>query len=276
MPPRVRARRTRATRPAISLVSSALAFLSVGAMSVTASATQVASDAMPYFSDGDGAALSAASTPPTKQSLVTANSGTVLGVPSFGGSGDAGDYPAYSGKADGPRAVVAMVNTTTTDAMTPRAKGFFFGADVNNDAVSTGSSYDNGNNVFQRGLYGDRAQYKIQIDHGYAMCRVKGDQGSIALTSKFLMPAGEWFRVRCFRKVLSTGDQVRLEVTPVNADGTLGTVVRSKSGIKKVGRMTFLPETPVSIGGKLISATQIHGASDQFNGLIDNPILDIN
>jgi hypothetical protein len=273
MPSRVRARRTPATRPA--LASLVVALTSVVALSVAASADPVASDAMPYFSDGSGAA-SFAGPAPTKQRLVTANAGTVVGVASFVGSGDAGDYPAYSGGADGPRAVVAMVNTSATDAMTPRAKDFFFGADVNSDAVSTGSSYDNGNNVFQRGLYGDRAQYKLQIDHGYAMCRVKGDQGSIALTSKFVMPAGEWFRVRCFRKVLSTGDQLWLEVTPVDADGTLGTLVRSKSGIKQVGRLTFLPETPVSIGGKLISATQIHAASDQFNGLIDNPVLDIN
>jgi len=273
MPPRVRARRTRATRPALVSLVGALASV---ALTVTATAAPVGSDAMPYFSDGSAAQPFASGPPPTKQSLVTSNAGTVVGVASFVGSGDAGDYPAYSGAADGPRAVVAMVNTSATDAMTPLAKGFFFGADVKTDAVSTGSSYDNGNNVFQRGLYSDRAQYKIQIDHGYAMCRVKGDLGNIALTSKFLMPASQWFRVRCFRKVLSTGDQLWLEVTPIKGDGTLGAVVRSKSGIKRVGRLTFLPETPVSIGGKLISATQIHGASDQFNGLIDNPILDIN
>lgn len=275
MPVRVRARRSFAPRPARVLVSTVAAFGLCG-FTITASATPVLSEAMPYFSDGVSASPLPAGAAPTRQSLVTANSGTVVGVLSFAGSGDAGDFPAFSGAANGPRAVVAMVNTTATDAMTPQARGFFFGADINSDAISTGTSYDNGNNIFQRGLYGDAAQYKIQIDHGYAMCRVKGDQGKIALTSAFLMPTGEWFRVRCYRKVLSTGDQVWLEVTPINADGTLGNVVRSKSGIKKVGRLTFLPETPVSIGGKLISATQIHGASDQFNGLIDNPILDIN
>lgn len=275
MPSRVRARRVRANPPAVLSIVGALAWVSVGALTVSASATPVPSDAMPYFSDGSAAEPLSARTAPTKQSLVTTNSGTVVGVPSFGGSGDAGDYPQYSGAANGPRAVVSMVNTTDTDEMTPLAKRFFFGADINSDAVSTGTKYDNGNNIFQRGLYGDRAQYKLQIDHGYAMCRVKGDKGSIALTSKFLMPAGEWFRVRCYRLVHSTGNQLWLEIAPINQDGSLGPVVRSKSGIKWIGRLAFTFDTPVSIGGKLISATQIHAQPDQFNGLIDNPVLDV-
>ena len=268
------ARRTRGRRPALSIVG-ALVLVSVGALGGTADATPIFSEAMPYFSDGSGAEPLAVGTALTKQRVVSTNSGTAVSVASFAGSGDAGDYPTYSGAENGPRAVVSMVNTTETDALTPLSKEFFFGADINTDAVSTGTIYDNGNNIFQRGLYGDRAQYKLQVDHGYAMCRVKGDTDTIALTSKLLMPSGEWFRVRCYRSVQSTGDQLWLDVAPIYRDGTLGTVVRSKSGIKWIGRLTFPINTPVSIGGKLISATQIHSQSDQFNGLIDNPVLDI-
>ena len=112
----------------------------------------------------------------------------------------AADYPSYGGASTAPRAVAAMTNTSSTDVLTPLAAGFAFGADIKSDPVSTGTAYDNGNNILQRGLFGDVAQYKIQIDHGYAMCRVKGDKGTIAVTSTQLMPTEAWFRVSCARK----------------------------------------------------------------------------
>lgn len=254
----------------------AVAALTFGVVATTAAghAAQVESDSLSYFADGNVYPLGGTSAP-SKQTLVTSGGGNVASIESYAGSGQAADFPNYDGTQNGPRAVVAMTNTTGFDVLTPLAQGFSFGADIMSDSVSTGTSYDNGNNIFQRGLYGDTAQYKIQIDHGYAMCRVKGDKGAVQITSSHLMPTGSWFRVSCARKVVSTGDKLQLDVTPINADGTLGTMVRSTSAIKKVGRLSYALATPVSIGGKLISATQIHSASDQFNGLIDNPVLNI-
>ena len=72
-------------------------------------------------------------------------------------------------------------------------------------------------------------------------------------------------------QVMDNGDKLLLDVTPIHADGSLGAVVRTKSGVQKVGRLSFALSTPVSIGGKLVSAATIHSESDQFNGLIDNP-----
>lgn len=239
-------------------------------------AAQVASASMPYFSDGDAARVQASAEPaPSTQSVITANGGAVVTEASFAGAGMAARYPSFDGTSTAPRAVVAMANSTTTDVLTPGAKVFTFGADVNSDSVSTGTRYDNGNNILQRGLYGDPAQYKLQIDNGHALCRVKGDQGSASLTSPQLLPSNEWFRIACTRKVFATGDQLVLSITPITASGVFGTPIINRSGVKPIGKLNFASSRALSIGGKLTAMNAIHLESDQFNGLIDNPSLDI-
>lgn len=268
--------RPRAQRVLIALVVPATLLCAMSFASASAHAAPVAADSLSYFTDSDGVVRTLSVEPaPAVQRLVTTNAGQLASGDSFTGGGAAADFPAYDGASTGQRAVVAMTNTTATDVLTPAAKPFTFGADINSDAVSTGSIYDNGNNILQRGLFGDAAQYKIQIDHGQAMCRVRGDGGTVSVTSTQVMPTGRWFHISCTRKVVSTGDKLVLEVTPITAQGTLGAAVITRSGIKKIGRLNFALATPVSVGGKLTSATGIHTESDQFNGLIDNPAISI-
>lgn len=263
-------RRTAARRGAL------VGALVVAAIGVTSAAfaAVVATTALPVFADGN-AAVSTNPTPITSQTLVVSGLGTLENVPSYPGAGEAANYPDFAGLATDPRAVVSMANTTTVDALTPAALTFAFGADLNIDAINVGSSFDNGNNVIQRGLYGDKAQYKIELDGGYPACRVKGDRGNATIKSQVQVAPGSWYRVLCRRVVVATGDQLFIEVTPIDVEGNLGIVTRTTSRIVKIGKLSFAVSTRASIGGKLDRNGLIVGASDQFNGLIDNPVIDI-
>jgi hypothetical protein len=60
----------------------------------------------------------------------------------------------------------------------PGSRDFEFGAGFSLDTKSTGDHADNGDNLIQRGLFGDKAQYKIQVDKGKVSCRIKGSGGA--------------------------------------------------------------------------------------------------
>src|SRR4051812_42672459 len=85
--------------------------------------------------------------------------------------------PQYTSDPSGPHAVIQVLDRRGTDDLDPGAGPFRFGADFNLDAVSEDSGpggRDNGDNLIQRGLFNQQAQYKIQLDHDTALCRVKG------------------------------------------------------------------------------------------------------
>lgn len=216
--------------------------------------------------DGSGA---------TKQTVLTANGGSLVARWSGINSGLAADFPAYDGASTGARAVVAVANATGTDSLTPGAHAFRFGADARLDSSNAGTSYDNGNNLVQRGLFGAPAQFKVQADGRYYSCRVKGDKGSIELTSSLQITYGGWYRISCARQVTATGDRLVLKVAPVNADGTSGTVTKDVSAVSAIGTLSFPLSTPLSIGGKLANATTIAAESDQYNGIVDSVFLEI-
>jgi hypothetical protein len=65
-------------------------------------------------------------------------------------------------------------NEGATDVLEARLGDFRFGAAFRLDAVSQGSRADNGDNLVQRGLSGDPAQYKLQLDGRVPACRVQG------------------------------------------------------------------------------------------------------
>lgn len=210
----------------------------------------------------------------TRQQIVTANGGYLVARSSRTG-GLAADYPDYDGSVGGRRAVVAITNAGATDELNPGAARFVFGADILRDSVSTGTSADNGNNVIQRGLASDTAQFKVQVDHGYAGCRVRGDLGELYIASSLFERPNTWYRVTCVRQVWARGDHLVLTVAPIDADGTLGSVVTDASGVLPVGNTGFVYGTPLSVGGKLSTDLTIVSASDQFNGRIDNAFLRI-
>jgi hypothetical protein len=216
---------------------------------------------------------------PTNQSVVSAGGGVIQITESDLGQGGPGEgraaeYPAFDGAADGPRAVIAVTNPGPHDFLTPGRDSFVFGADINLADPNEGSAFDNGNNVIQRGLFNDAAQFKLQVDGGVASCRVKGDRGALLVKSSVTMEAGSWYRLRCARLVL--GEEELLTVTASalrDGSGTDESVPDVKQG--PVGELLMEVSTPLSIGGKLGPDQSIEVASDQFNGKLDNAFLSL-
>lgn len=197
--------------------------------------------------------------------------GTIESQQSVPGHGRAGRFPAHNPTATGPRAVIAVRNSTGTDVLNPGTRSFTFGVDVRLDSVNeshAAGSLDDGNNLIQRGLYGAAAQYKLEVDNLIPRCRVKGDGGE-AIVAGSRISADVAYRIRCSRSATA----VTLTVQRFNADGSLGVVsqyVRRAS----TGNLTFSLATPLSVGGKLRNAMAIEpNGSDQVNGLIDNALL---
>lgn len=209
--------------------------------------------------------------------VVAADGGRVVAVRSVAGQGRAGDLPGYS--ATGPRALVAIVNTTSADPMSPGTRRLEFGADLTLDAgVTAGGGGDNGNNAVQRGLWGDGAQFKLEVDRNRPTCRVEGAAGAAQVTSRrALATDGTRYRVRCVRSAGS--DRVTLTVTTLRADGSsAGTVSDSATG--RIGPVDFARTVPMTIGGKAYwsgsaQAVRLLSASDQYNGTVDNAMLRI-
>jgi hypothetical protein len=213
-------------------------------------------------------------TAPTTQRVVSSRGGVAQAVPSFPGSGNAVDFPAFDGSRTGPRVAIAVTNAGTGDGLAPTTLPFSFGADVRRDAVNSGTNYDDGNNVLQRGLCCNESQYKLQVDDDEVSCRIRGQRGAVTVTSPASLLAGEAYRLSCSRTVGTTQDTVTLVVTPIAADGTLGAPVTTTAR-RAVGRLSFATGTPLSIGAKLNPNRTISSSSDQFNGVIDNAWLAI-
>jgi hypothetical protein len=185
------------------------------------------------------------------------------------------DYPAYDGRADGPRAVVSVLPVGSDDPLEPLGASFRFGVDARLDAKSQGTSADDGNNLIQRGLFSDGAQFKIQEDSRTLSCRVQGQSGALMVVSKVRPRAKAWYRIRCARNVVSGGDRLVIAVRTIRGPGSLGPVTKTWSPTGQVGVLDFAPSTPLSVGGKLTGPTAVHPASDQFNGMLDNAFVHV-
>lgn len=183
------------------------------------------------------------------------------------------DYPAYDGRSNGPRAVVSVLPVGSDDPLEPLAAPFRFGVDARLDAKSQGTSSDDGNNLIQRGLFNDGAQFKIQEDSRTLSCRVQGRSGSLMVVSKVRPHPKTWYRIRCARNVVGGGDRLMIAVRTIRGPGSLGPVTKTWSPTGQVGVLDFAPSTPLSVGGKLTGPASIHPASDQFNGMLDNAFL---
>jgi hypothetical protein len=162
------------------------------------------------------------------------------------------------------RLAVVVVRPNGNDRLSPGNGAFAFGAAFKLDAKSQGSDVDDGNNLLQRGLYGDAAQYKIQIDGNRLSCRVKGSAGAVLVNASSKLAPGRWHRARCARN----NNVVKLVLHE-----------RTKQGVKKrvwkrsgsIGSVAFSAGTPMSVGGKVNNSGEVlSSASDQFNGRVDN------
>ena len=181
-------------------------------------------------------------------------------------------YPRYDADPAGPHAVVQVVDRRGADDLDPGVQPFRFGADFNLDTLSEDAGpggRDNGDNLIQRGLFNRQAQYKIQLDHRIATCRVKGSLGTVSVSSSVHPVPGTWYRVMCSRQ----DDQLTIVVTRWDA-GMPTSLRQSASG--SIGVVSPVSRTvPLSIGGKLARRGVINESSDQFNGRIDNVFIRI-
>ena len=212
----------------------------------------------------------------TTQEVVSTNGGQ-LALTEAPGRGNAVRFPAYDGEASGPRAVLVVANAGPDDLLSPGAGAFAFGARVSPDASLGATSFDNGNNIVQRGLFDDQAQYKIQLDGPRASCRIKGDAGAVTVASPHELLPDAWYVVTCARgyDVQEDGtvlEKVRIAVVPLGGDGLRGDGV-ARSEVGSVGTLSFAPETVLSVGGKVDSARQLLESTDQFNGRLDGVFL---
>ncbi|MFT4220198.1 MAG: hypothetical protein QM611_06740 [Microbacterium sp.] len=185
--------------------------------------------------------------------------GSLSLVDSYPGGGVAAEFPEFSEGNEEPG--VGLV-ASPGDKLLPEPSNaeFGFGADVRLRSVES-SDDDNGDNIIQRGLAADPAQFKLQIDHGVPSCSVTGDAGR-RLVKGELLEEGIWYRLACVR---ATG-ALKLTVSAVGEDELKEYEVKGSTG-----RVDFVDATPLAIGRKATGAGEIViKQPDQFNGTLDS------
>lgn len=202
--------------------------------------------------------------------VVTLGSGLVKSVPGLNGVAAFG-LPRFVDSSTPPRAVLSVTNAGRGDALAPGAKDFTFGADFNLNRVSIGSSVDNGDNVIQRGMFGNRSQYKIDADGGRISCRIKGSAGGVSVKSSVRAEPGLWYRAECAR----IGQRVLLSVREYLPGG--GSRLYRNSARGTTGSLTWGSNSvPLAVGGKLNTKGEVVlRATDQFNGSVNRAVLTI-
>ena len=199
-------------------------------------------------------------TTPVDIELVTQSGGRI--VREDGPTGNAGRFPELDKSM---AAAIVIRSTGPKDALSPGTRTFRVGADFRLDAESGGLPTDNGDNLVQRGLYGGTAQYKLQLDKGYASCRVAGDRGAVLARAPLPVETDQWYRVTCLRQ----GDTLKLNLLKSD-DGTWRSLGPwTASG--RIGLVRFSRGTPLSVGAKILAGGEIvRSGPDQFNGAVDN------
>jgi len=202
------------------------------------------------------------STLPVTTAVLTANGGTLTA-----GSQGSAKFPRLDDTSPAQRAVVTVTSRDNTDPLSPGTDDFTFGAEFWLNYESDGVSLDNGNNLVQRGLYADPAQYKVQVDHDHVSCRVAGSDGAVVAKSAVVVDPHTWYRTTCAR----SGDRLQLTVLDEAAGTLTRTTVSGPIGSVDPGAASV----PLAIGGKVTSSgTLVIGSSDQFNGLVDDVFYD--
>jgi hypothetical protein len=201
-------------------------------------------------------------------------------------------FPRFDAADTGRRAGISVVDTEGVDDLSPGTAPFRFGADIRLDAGATAlaNSYDDGDNVIQRGLAGSPLrfpargdQYKLEVDRRVPACTIAGETTPGSSSSYRISIEGVtgfprtgigsgWYRIRCARQDATT---LRLTVWTMNADGTLGpSYTKTRTDIPATLDITMNSRaTPLAVGAKFADAKTIHppsASSDQFNGAIDN------
>lgn len=173
--------------------------------------------------------------------------------------------PAYDGSSSAPVAVLASTSGSRA-AVEPGSRDFTFGASFRLDQRSSGRGAHHGDNLVQRGAYGSRGQFKIQLDRRVPSCRVKGDAGTLFVRDSRAVTPGRWYAVNCRR----TASGLSLRVRSWGQGG--GVRIREVRG--RTG--TIVPGAHrLSIGGKTSANGTPVKSTDQLNGVVDDVFLRI-
>ena len=200
--------------------------------------------------------------------VATDDGGRVRAAPGSGGraADRALRFPWFDPTDPAAEAVVRVVPTGTVDALDPGTGPVAFGADFAIDAASddqSPGSIDDGDNIVQRGRWGDPGQYKLEVNGTRPVCRFAGRSGAVEIYGSPIEPE-RWYRARCER----AEGTATLAVTSWDADGAAATRTWNKpdpSGDLSPASAA----TPLSIGGKLGWGGGVATDPDQFNGRID-------
>lgn len=171
----------------------------------------------------------------------------------------------------------------STALLAPGRREFALSVDVRLDPstpLTKGRAEDNGNNVLQRGLAGSD-QMKIQVDaHDGQLvptCVLRDGGIDTAEVVGAALAADAWYRLTCTRTVDGLAEVVYLVVEPLDGGAAAVTGFRGSS----VTNLDFREATPkkpipLSVGAKVKATGELfEGASDQFNGDVDNVVLAI-
>ncbi|HET8615930.1 MAG TPA: LamG domain-containing protein [Actinomycetales bacterium] len=210
---------------------------------------------------------------PLNVDIARSGGGTVSTKSDAAWLGQVGRTPSFNAQKGAPRGVLRLT-AKSGDPLSPGSRSFSFGADVLLDSGTTAShtsgSTDNGDNVVQRGRYGDQGQYKIQVDGRRPSCRVKGSSGAVLVKSSVSLAAGTWYQITCTR----SGTAVTLQVLRFTSTGAVAATTKT-TGYGATGSVLAPGSRPMSVGGKLTTSGQVATDSDQFNGRVDNVVLTI-
>jgi hypothetical protein len=173
--------------------------------------------------------------------------------------GSAVRFPSYT---DSP--IYARLALTLTpeggEALSPGSSDFEYGAVFRLDVTTSGSTVDNGDNLFQRGLIDQESQFKLELDRGYAACLVRGADGQLSVRADLKVVPERWYRATCSR----TGSAVTVLVEPY-AEGRSARVTVDGA----TGALTFDRKQAASVGGKVTpTGDLVRTATDQFNGAV--------
>ena len=211
---------------------------------------------LPQLSVGGGTTVTAS------VSTLSGGSVTVVDGPG-GGLPTAVRFPTYVSWGSYPRAVLNLT-PSSGGALSPGAADFEYGVVARlgqASPVSAGRPDDNGDNAFQRGLYDDPSQFKLEFDRSRPACTVRGSAGRVIVVSHVAVRRGTWYTVSCTR----TGSRLSVRVSAYGSAAE--PVVDSAWG--GTGSLAFPASLPAAVGGKLAhDGAVLSSASDQFNGAI--------
>ncbi len=184
------------------------------------------------------------------------------------GGGQALSFPSKATIGKG-RIVLRVLTLTDPDPLSPGRADFAFGVDIR---VDEQSSADDGDNVMQRGLFQDTAQYKIQLDDHRPSCRIAGNEGEVTVVGTDRVEPGQWYRLRCLRE----GAKVVLTVAKIDTNGVAASP-SVWSDFRPTGSVAVMrTSTPISVGGKIATdGSVVAENTDQFNGSMDNLFFEV-